>query len=306
MTYAQTIEYAKNMWMSEYGGSIDKIPLIIHTDQHSYMNPTNSKAMWDAVDSTVSWYDVSKVINLGDTTNSYANYNDPVLGDSSLNNYLKATANVPFSKRIEVFGNHDCGSIIDSTLTYIKQEPSYLNPYFKNPLARRTSNNGYFVIYDGYFNVKYVVYSNYDYVDSSNCEFVSPSQYEFLIDELTKNDGYDIIMLGHQDGDIYGEKVSTIIAARHNKSSGSFTLRGKTYSYDFTGCERNLLVCLHGHNHNDNYNYGMGVLSQGFDNYYDDTRPFYFVIVDRSGSQLKAWKVTNTPDYTTYTRPFTS
>lgn len=307
MTYAQTIEEAKNLWMKEYDGNINKIPLIVHTDQHSYMTSSNSKAMWEIVDNLVSWYDVSRVLNLGDTTNSYSNYNDPSLGDSSLANYLSATANIPFSKRIEVFGNHDCGSIINSTLTYIAQEPYYLYPYFKNPTSRRTSNNGYFVNYDSYFNVKYVVYSNYDYVDASHKEFVSSAQYNFLIEELSKNDGYDIIMLGHQDGAIYQENIDKLIKARYNKTSGSFTDReGVSHSYDFTNCEKNILVCLHGHNHNDNYNYDMNVLSQGFDNYYEDSRPFYFVIVDRENSQLKAWKVMNTPEYTTYTRSFVS
>ena len=235
------------------------------------------------------------------------NFDNPVLGDTSLEQYLEATKNVPFSKRIEIFGNHDCMKIINSALTYIPQAPNYLNPYFKNVMAKRTSNNGgWFVTYDDYFNVKYVVYSGYDYTVSPEYG-VSTKQYDFLIEELSKNDGYDVILLGHTDAEIYRESTGKLAKARSEKTAGTFTdTLGVSHAYDFTACENNLLVCLHGHNHNDDYNYTNTALSQGFDNYYDATRPIYFAIVDRANMQLKAWKVTNTPEYTTYTRPLRS
>ena len=304
-SYEGVIEEAKNAWMKEYGGSIDKIPLIIHTDQHSDMTPANSSAMWEAIDNMVSWYDISKVINLGDTTNSYENFDDPTLGDSSLESYLEATKAVPFSKRIEVFGNHDCMQIRGGALTYIPQYPSYLNPYFKNVMARRTSNNGYHVTYDPYFNVKYVVVSSYDYVDASNYSMASPKQYDWLIEELSKNDGYDVIVCSHVGLPWWNNNIAGIITARINKTSGIVTdkLSG-SHSFDFSNCQSDLLVCLHGHDHADNYAYDVGVLSQGFDNYYESFRPIFFVIVDRTNKQLKVWKVMNTPEYTTYTRPF--
>ena len=303
-SYEGVIEEAKNAWMTEYGGNINKIPLIIHTDQHSTMTPANSSAMWETIDNMVSWYDISKVINLGDTTNSYENFDNPTLGDSSLESYLEATKAVPFSKRIEVFGNHDCMKIINATLTYIPQEPSYLNPYFKNVMARRTSNNGYHVTYDPYFNVKYVVISNYDYVDASHYELASPEQYDWLIEELSKNDGYDIIVCSHVSLPWWQNNIAGIITARINKTSGTVTdkLSG-SHSFDFSNCQSDLLVCLHGHDHADNYAYDVGVLSQGFDNYYESFRPIFFVIVDRASLQLKIWKVTNTPEYTLTTRP---
>ena len=305
-TYEGVIETAKNAWMTEYGGSIDKIPLIIHTDQHDTMGDDASASMWETIDNMVSWYDISKVLNLGDTTNSYDNYDNPVLGDTALQAYVEKTEHIPWSKRIEVFGNHDCMKIIDASLTYVPHDPSYLSPYFKNVMARRTSNNGYFAICDPYFNVKYVVTSNYDYVDATHYEMSSPAQYDWLIEELTKNDGYDIIVLSHVGHPWYKDvQLSNILKARFSKTSGTATDRlGNTHTYDFTGCASNLLCFLHGHSHSDGYDYDMGVLSQCFDNYYDSTRPIFFVIVDRVNRQLKAWKVTNTPEYTTYTRPF--
>lgn len=304
-TYEGVLEEAKNAWMMEYGGSINKIPLIIHTDQHDTMGDEASKAMWETIDNMVCWYDVSKVLNLGDTTNSYDNFDDPLLGDTALDNYLEATKNIPCSKRIEVFGNHDCMKIINASLTYIQHNQGYLSPYFKNVMARKTSDNGYHVTYDPYFNVKYIVYSTYDYVDASHYDLISSDQYDFLIEEMSKNDGYDIIICGHQDSDVYRENLGTLVSARYNKTPGSFTDRlGVSHTYDFTNCENDLLVGLHGHSHSDGYNYTNDMLSQCFANYYDSTRPIYFVIVDREIGQLKVWKVTKTPAITTYTRPF--
>ena len=305
-TYEGVLEEAKNAWMTEYGGSLDKIPLICHADQHSTMTPTNSSAMWEAIDNMVSWYDVSKVINFGDTTNSYENFDNPVLGDSSLENYLEATEHIPFSKRIEIFGNHDCMQIRSGSLTYIQQKPSYLNPYFKNVMARRTSDNGYHVTYDPYFNVKYIVTSNYDYEDSTYYDLASSEQYSWLIEEMTKNDGYDIVVCSHVGHPwYYDANLSNLLKARVSKTSGSVTDRSNnTHTYDFTGCENDLLVFLHGHSHSDAYSYDMNVLSQCFANYYDSTRPIYFVIIDRTNRQLKIWKVTNTPEYTVTTVPF--
>lgn len=305
-SYAGVIEEAKNAWMNEYGGSIDKIPLIIHTDQHDSMGDTASATMWETIDNMVSWYDISKVINLGDTTNSYDNFDNPLLGDTNLEEYLEATKHVPFSKRIEVFGNHDCMKIIDASLTYIPQAPNYLNPYFKNVMAKRTSRNGnWCVTYDDYFNIKYIIYSTYDWLASLSDNGVTTEQYDFLIEEMSKNDGYDIVLLGHTDVNIYQEHTGQLAKARYEKTSGSFTDRlGVTHTYDFTGCENDLLVCLHGHSHSDAYNYTETVLSQCFANYYDSTRPIYFVIIDRENHQLKVWKVMNTPTYETYTRPF--
>ena len=306
-TYEGVIETAKNAWMTEYGGSIDKIPLIIHTDQHDTMGDDTSAAMWETIDNMVSWYDISKVLNLGDTTNSYDNYDNPLLGDTALEAYLEKTEHIPWSKRIEVFGNHDCMKIISASLTYIPQAPNYLNPYFKNVMAKRTSKNGQWcVTYDDYFNVKYVLYSNYDWLASLSDNGVSSEQYDFLIEELSKNDGYDVIMVGHQDPALYQENVGKITKARYEKTAGTFTDRlGVTHTYDFTGCENDLLVCLHGHSHSDGYNYDQTVLSQCFANYYASTRPIYFVIVDRANRQIKIWKVTNTPEYTLTTRTLT-
>ena len=304
-TYEGVIEEAKNAWMLEYSGNINKIPLIIHTDQHDEMCDAASKSMWETIDNMVSWYDISKVINLGDTTNSYDNFDTPTLGDHNLEEYLDATENIPFSKRIEVFGNHDCMKIINASLTYVPDVPKVLNQYFKNVMARRTSNNGYHVTYDPYFNVKYIVLTGYDYVDATHYHLVSSEQYEFLINEMTKNDGYDIIVCSHQEADIYQEYTGALIKARCNKTSGTFTDRlGVSHTYNFTNCENDLIVCLHGHSHSDRYTYDdLGILSQCFDNYYDSTRPIFFVIVDRENRELKVWKVVRTPSYSTYTRP---
>ena len=304
-SYHGIIEQAKNEWMKEWGGDLNKIPLICHTDQHDDMGDENSTKMWEAIDNMISWYEVSKVINFGDTTNSYDDFDDPTLGDTALDNYLEATKSVPYSKRIEIFGNHDCMKIINASLTFIKHNQGYLKPYFKNVLARRTSNNGFFVTYDPYFNVKYVVYSWYDYVDTTHYSIVSTAQYDFLIDEMSKNDGYDIILCSHTRADAYQEYLGNLVQARYNKTSGTFTdNEGVTHTFDFSNCENDLLVVLHGHTHADWSHYDLDVLQNCFLNYYESTRPIYFVLVDKANERLRLWKVLKTPKYYVYSVPF--
>lgn len=304
-SYHGIIEQVKNEWMKEWGGELDKIPLICHTDQHDSMGDEDSAKMWEAIDNMISWYEVSKVINFGDTTNSYDNFDDPTLGDTALDNYLEATKSIPYSKRIECFGNHDCMKIINASLTFIKHNQGYLKPYFKNVLARRTSDNGFHVTYDPYFNVKYVVYSWYDYVDDSHYSIVSSAQYDFLIEEMSKNDGYDIILCAHTKADAYQEYLGSLVQARYNKTSGTFTdSEGATHTYDFSGCENDLLVVLHGHSHADWSHYDLDVLQNCFLNYYESTRPIYFVLVDKANERLRLWKVLKTPKYYVYSVPF--
>lgn len=304
-SYHGIIEQAKNEWMKEWGGELDKIPLICHTDQHDSMGDEDSTKMWEAIDNMISWYEVSKVINFGDTTNSYDNFDDPTLGDTALDNYLESTKSVPYSKRIEIFGNHDCMKIINASLTFIKHNQGYLKPYFKNVLARRTSDNGFHVTYDPYFNVKYIVYSWYDYVDATHYSIVSTAQYDFLIDEMTKNDGYDIILCAHTRADAYQEYLGNLVQARYNKTSGTFTdNEGVAHTFDFSNCENDLLVVLHGHSHADWAHYDLDVLSNCFLNYYESTRPIYFVLVDKVNERLRLWKVLKTPKYYVYSVPF--
>lgn len=328
-TFEGVLEQAKNAWMLEYGGNVNKLPVIIHTDQHGWLaNGQTIGDVFDTISGMVNWYDISKVINLGDTANSYDNPDDLTAGSTTLENYLDAMSEVPYSKRIEIFGNHDLAYFVDGVLTFIDSEQSYLQPYFRNIFARKTNNNGYFVVKDDNFNVKYVVISGFEVdkeIGNGNGYIMSGKQIAWMIEELQKADGYDVIILSHvplwkratETNPIDGTTSSTsysvdaaidmdaLYAARKNKTSGSVTDRyGITHDYDFSNCNGELLCSLHGHNHSDGYAYtGDSVLSATFQNFYASPRCLYLVLVDRSNRQLNVWKVDSTPQYQNYQIP---
>lgn len=320
-TYAAVIEEAKNAWLTEANGDINKIPLLIHTDQHSNFN----QPLWDFISEIVDWYDVGKVINLGDTVNSYGG---DLLSDSGLESYVESMAGVPYSKRIEIFGNHDTwGSNEDGTGRFTPQ--NYLHKYFRNIYARRFDNHGNFVTYDDNYNVKYVVVSGYAYDSELGgySHYVIPSaSIDRIISELEKADGYDVVILSHVPlgtatttvynptdgtttetgvGGVNYKLLTDLWSGRKAKTSGSVTDEyGVSHDFDFTVCDGELLCGLHGHMHDDGYYYIGELLDVYFDAYYISPKAFYFVLIDRANRRLNVWKVDDTPQYQNYQIPF--
>lgn len=298
--FAEVVEDAKNEWLTESNGNVDKIPLIIHTDQHSKFN----KPLWDFISKIVDWYDVGKVVNLGDTANSYGG---DLLSDSGLESYIKSMASVPYSKRIEIFGNHDTwGNNEDGTGRFTPQ--NYLHKYFRNIYARRFDNHGNFVTYDDNYNVKYVVVSGfaYDSEKGGYSHYLIPSAtIDRIIDELEKADGYDVILLSHVPlTTVNFKSLNDLWSGRKAKSSGSVTDEyGVSHAFDFTNCDGELLCGLHGHEHDDGHTYIGELLDAWFDAYYTSPQSFQFVIVDRENRHLNIWKVDNTPQFENYQIP---
>lgn len=296
-TYAAVIEEAKNAWLTEANGSIDKIPLIIHTDQHSNF----SKPLWDFIGEIVDWYDVGKVINLGDTVNSYGG---DLLTDSGLEKYIESMESVPYSKRIEVFGNHDTwGNNEDGTGRFTPQ--NYLHKYFRNIYARRFDNHGNFVTYDDNYNVKYVVVSGfaYDSEKGGYSHYIIPSAtIDRIIMELEKADGYDVILLSHVPlSGVNNKSLNDLWSGRKAKTSGSVTDEcGVSHAFDFTDCDGELLCGLHGHNHADGHTQIGELVDIWFDAWYISPNAFHFVLVDRANKELNVWKVDNSPRYENY------
>ncbi len=324
--YAAVIEEAKNAWMLEANGSVDKIPLIIHTDQHSNF----SKSLWDTISQIVDWYEISKVVNLGDTVNTWvdADTEHPLTKDNGLESYLASMKSVPYSKRIEVFGNHDTWQSADGS--YIGLTPqNYLRKYFKNIYARTVDNYGNMVVCDDRYNVKYLVISGmaYDSDIGGYSHFVIPSaSWEWIISQLEKADGYDVVVISHVPlgrsseavTDPTGETTEAAFSggvdavtrtdfwtARKSKNSGNFTDQyGVAHAYDFTNCDGELLCGLHGHQHYDGYYYiGNALLDVFFDAYYIDPKAIHFILIDRENRQLNVWKVDDTPQYQNYQIP---
>lgn len=324
---ATLITEVKNAWMTEYGGDYRKIPLIITTDQHGRTNA----GIFKLLGSTLSMYDVSKICNLGDTVSVEWEDEDtdhPLLSCAALEKWCESVKDIPYSKQLNVFGNHDTwyanyedeGNPIG---TRYPSSQAHLNQYFRNIYARRINNNGWFTVKDEQFNVKYVVISGFEY--KSGVAFrISTAQMDWIIKELSIDDGYDIVIVSHvplyyQDTTNYwptdmesstpdsttimrpaGIDTDTLFNARKSKSIGTVTdSDGVEHEFDFSGCSSNILCGLHGHTHIDAYNYvgGDGLMDATFDWFADNT--LHFILVDRVSEQVNVWKVEGTALKTT-------
>lgn len=305
--FAAVIEEAKNAWMLEANGDTDKIPLIIHTDQHGYLT---ASPLFTYISEIVSWYEISKVVNLGDTANVWidADTEHPLTECTALEDYLIAMKNVPYSKRIEIFGNHDTWD--DTSGTRVGATPqNYLHKYFKNIYARRKDNYGSFVVTDDNYNVKYLTVSGFAYDSELGgySHYVIPSDsIDWIISELEKADGYDVVILSHVPlSHVNAVSLNDLWSARRAKTSGSVTDEyGISHAFDFTACDGELLCGLHGHNHEDGHEYIGELLDVWFDALYIAPNAFHFVLVDRANRQLNVWKVDNTPQFENYQIPF--
>ena len=136
--------------------------------------------------------------------------------------------------------------------------------------------NNEMVYIDDRHNVKYVVLNQERKVNQYGGEtHFGTAQMEFLIKELSKNDGYDIIILSHhplmltytklRDGTYKhtgsdsipagndrvlkcGEALMKMLADYKSKTSGTIKdLDNVTHSYDFSAVRGKLLMTLHGH-----------------------------------------------------------
>ena len=325
--WAAAVEAAKNAWMLEANGNVNKIPLIIHTDQHGRY----SKPLYDTISKIVNWYDISKVVNLGDTVNAWADADtdNPLTICTTLETYLEATQNIPNSKRIEVFGNHDVwGQDAEgNNVGYAPQ--NHLRKYFRNIYARCCDNYGNFVVKDDTYNIKYLVVSAFafDFTQSGRSTYAfAPDSLRWIISEMEKVDGYDVIILSHvplgatnttiydpvggtsAEGDVSGvtfKLLDSLWSARRDKTSGSVTdAYGNAYDFDFTACDGALLCGLHGHYHADSYYYIGNLMDAYFSSFNYNNKAISFVLVDRENRRLNVWRVDSTPQVQNYQIPF--
>ena len=309
--YREDIQTAKNAWMSAQVGNRDKIPVIIHTDQHV----TSLKPFFDAIKSgIIDWYTVSKCINLGDMQNSNTTLDDV----GFYNQYLQYSWHVPWDKRIEIYGNHDVQGRNGTEMGYAwpYADQSKLYRYFKNPHAKYFDSGGNFVDYDDQYRVKYLCLSGFTfdssvsgYTQSYWQRLMRTEALDWAIDEMSKNDGYRIVVLSHcpiDRGGIDGLDETTFTAlwsARKAKTSGSITDGyGVTHTFDFSNCESDLICALHGHMHTDGHAYVGGVCSAWFD-WYNPYQAVNFVLIDIENDQLQVWKVDTANNVTNYTVP---
>lgn len=324
-TFAELFQKVKNEVMNEYKGNMNKIPFILCTDPHGTY--TGQSALFEAINSCVNWYDISKFFNLGDvvvsTWGSYTSSVSELTTNSVLDSMITALAPIPMDKQVNVFGNHDtwCGKSGETGYKMLPQ--NLLAPYFRNAQGHRMSNAGYFALKDDYFNVKYVVVSGFEYVGgvgvNVGTESASTEQISWLIKELGTDDGYDIVVVCHEPlfPDWAGRSFESqlppgdnavnnsnrwawlntddIFLARKNKTNGSFKDRsGVVHTYDFSGMTGNLLCGIDGHLHYDcsQYTGNDEFLCESFGSFRDAQGGFvYFGLIDRENSQLNIWKI---------------
>lgn len=305
--YLSNLRTALNYLVDKTKCSYDIIPCILTTDVHSRFSESQLMGVYRWIAEEVDWQSISKVVDLGDTTNDGFTV--------ELQTVAKLADLLPLDKQVRVWGNHDFGN--GNTF-----DQSYLRQYFKNPQATTLygGGNGYFAMIDPYYNVKYVALNNMEHNDGTRNNMMTTQQISWLIRELEKADGYDIILCSHWFLDCMGntalEENSLVessysrpdepflynatvyadflkmIADRKNKASGSFTDdHGVAHSYDFSKCNSELLISWAGHDHIDFYKHMENSITQiEFDTYGKRVYAVYFCWIDRVNKKFGWWK----------------
>lgn len=291
-------------FIAEVDGDPNKVPFIVSTDQHGQIRV--GTGYYEYINEITDWSKISKIINLGDTVETFFNFRE-------LNAYRQETECLPAGKRIEVCGNHDAHLI---PLVFTARR------IFETPGAVKAPGGAAFVVKDEQFNIRYLEIDPMGLIWTYKTGKLTPSQAKFFIDELSKDDSSDIVMLSHpylfrdaivkRDGSTFtgsetffgginGEKVKQsfldMLLARKNKTAGVLVdSLGIKHPYDFTNCEGDFLMTLHGHHHGEGYETSNGITEFLFQSFcYDgsvnkESYCFYFAYIDTETKTFKCWK----------------
>ena len=316
-TVVYTDEWKENVkknyeeFIAEVDGDDNKIPVIVTTDQHGAITADNE--LYEFINGIVDWGKVSKIINLGDTVKLAYN---PL----ELKAYREATECLPADKRIEVIGNHD--------RFFVPNGKTVEKRFFDNPDAEYSADRKAFVIKDEQFGIRYLAVDTKRFPYNYEHGELWSVQADFIINELSKDDESDIVMISHpylfkdavidRDGETFtgseyfigtADKYTDVkqsfvdmLAARKNKTAGVLIdCEGVEHPYDFTNCKSDFLMTLHGHHHTEGYETKDGITeflfqSMTLDNA-ENTEPccFYFAYIDKEAKTFKCWK--NLPGY---------
>ena len=265
------------------------IAFFIQTDPHGRAVPT---ALWMQLrDRSV------KNIALGDVTTDYFN-------EKELQAFRKIMD--PVSNKISVFGNHDVWTKSDEAANY-----ETLEACFPSSGKQSVDEYGYFSVVDDEAHVKYLVVSPY-YINletgSNGADVtVKTAQMKWLLDEMSAEDGYDMIVLMHQvyAGTYYTREGNAeeaknlpvmltdlwqLMADRKNKRSGTIVDgEGVSHAYDFSNMKTELLCSLHGHMHEELMRAEDGLTAYAADWLAEDYT-CTLGLIDRSGKRMYIWK----------------
>lgn len=243
-------------------------------------------------------------INLGDTVTDY--YETGVLEQTvSAVKYLK--------NYMGVVGNHDYKEGDDVSYYIINNCFKTTYPVFK----KIADPHDCYTVYDGSHRVKYICVDHYD-IDNGNPGWgYNTAVADWLINELTVNDSYDIVLLIHwascltmrtrsmsTESAVAGstpaenatntQKVAlwNMFLARKNKTSGTFTdAENITHTYDFTNCESELLCEISGHEHLEAWSNKDGLLNYICDGALNTA--YTGGIIDRYNNKMVIWHFNN-------------
>lgn len=241
-----------------YDASADAIPFFIQSDGHGRYNEGNKGAH------NLAESDMRYIANmqLGDYASYYNDGANPA-------NHASTSAGI--TNYLPVMGNHEfLNNNSDDAL--LADLPTLIASYTPSNGILGSATYGYYKVYDDTYHVKYLAGQPHipDETDSSG--FVAKftgDQWDWFINELTANDGYDIIVLNHEPfgGTYYrvatadtvtysgGDyNLSPVLQARKAKTSGSITdSDGVVHNFDFSACTSDLLAVFHGHTHKISY-----------------------------------------------------
>ena len=269
------------------------IPFFISTDQHG--RGLEQHRWLNNFDADINGMGVMS-LNLGDTVTD-------VFGESWMTGFYNRTWQV--KNFIGVFGNHEIKAGTETPNFYD------LNRGFISTRGRKfyVGPMGCFTVYDDPHSVKYVCVANYYQTESGIASGLDADSAEWLVSELEKNDGYDAIYLQHwpvfttkrlrtadsetadteNHSSSYNYKIWRMLVARKNKQSGTFNdVNGGPHAYDFSKCEHDLLITMHGHNHEEQMSTVDGLTAYAAD-MFGDTRTCTFGLVDRLNSKVTFW-----------------
>lgn len=256
--WGENAKIQRNLVLEKYNNSSSAIPFFVQTDGHGKYNDGNV-GCYNLSEKTMKFI---RNLQLGD----YASYYHD--GDSAEKHLSSSSGLVNY---IPVIGNHELlnNNSEDAELASL---PVLVNSFVAKDGILGSETYGYYKVIDDEYKVKYLIGQPYipDEHDSGGfiVKYLS-DQFEWFIDEMEANDGYDIVILNHQEyectitwrdsgnsksytgGDF---NLTPILRDRKQKLAGTFLdSSGVTHSYDFTQCTSDLLCVFHGHSHTEGY-----------------------------------------------------
>lgn len=253
------VKTAFDAMMTDYkSNAVDGIPLFIVTDIHG--SGLEASRIPHNYDSRIF------SLTLGDLCGDYFNTGQIAS--------IKA-AQKPITNIVSVAGNHDVVTKEGSD-----ERASYyaVNDAFKCTGGVHPDNKLCQTVYDNLHGVKYVVISPYKLTETGYNNLgraIGTDEMTWLIDELSRNDGYDIVLCSHEpfntswvkrtgetvtdQGYTYYAGVRSVLIARKNKQSGMVTdSDGVEHTFDFTKTVTKCLCSFHGHLHSEMYSQADG------------------------------------------------